>query len=548
MSKVLRAVFVMALLTQASLAGCIVKVRDVEVQSHALPLAPIELTSPVRAHLLDGSTILYSEGVDVTETTLEGAGSRFSLTLEPRGTVTSVTLDSVAALESVREGTNEAASIAASLLGTAAGVAASAGLAVAIFGSCPTIYADSAGTAVLQAESFSYSIAPLFEGRDVDAVYGSVDADGYVWLEVRNEALETHYINHMELLAVQHPRSERLLPDVHGSPLLVGATIAARTATDASGRDVRAALFAADSLEYATADAQIARRSETGYTDHVDLTFDVPARSDSVAVLLHVRNSLFNTILFYDVMLGAAGAHAVNWLGGTLEQIGGATQLGQWYTSRMGVRVYVWNGDSYQQVERVPDVGPIATKAVALMIPASGPELRVRLEFLADSWRIEHAAIATTARRPEPRTLVAARLEHVRVPDDSALVAWLREPDHEYFITHPGTSVRIGFQNSDARPAGDTRPPDDARSAARAAAGARDAAPTDLVTSYLLAAQGYYTEWVRGDWIREARTERRAQQFTADDAALEATYARWLSVRDEFEADFFARRVPVRQP
>jgi hypothetical protein len=61
-------------------------------------------------------------------------------------------------------------------------------------------------------------------------------------------------------------------------------------------------------------------------------------------VVLRARNSLLNTVLLYDVMLGARGARALDWVGSDLERVGPALELGNWYATRMGMRV---GGDVY---------------------------------------------------------------------------------------------------------------------------------------------------------------------------------------------------------
>ena len=60
------------------------------------------------------------------------------------------------------------------------------------------------GEPALQAELFSNSIAPLFEMRDRDVLPdAALRADGSLRLEIRNEALETHYIDHLAVEAVE---------------------------------------------------------------------------------------------------------------------------------------------------------------------------------------------------------------------------------------------------------------------------------------------------------------------------------------------------------
>jgi hypothetical protein len=499
--------------------SCIVNVREVRVEPQQPPYAPMDLRTPVKAHALDGSTVVYPNGVRVTATTLEGQGERFDLLLRSHGTVLTFPLDSVAAFESYRTGTAMTSSVLASLGGTALGVVAASALAVAIFGSCPTIYTDSAGTSVLQGEAFSYSIAPLFEMRDVDRIQAQADAAGVVWIEVRNEALETHYINSMELLHVAHDASQRLLPDEQGRPVLVSALAPPRSARDGGGRDLVRTFTNADGVVFASAPERSEAPHRYDYQDFIELEFALPQPRDSAALVFRLRNSLFNTILFYDVMLGAAGARSLDWIGGTLEDIGHATELGKWYSGRSGVRVYIERDGHFEQVARIPDAGPIADKDVAVVVPAAGQrELRVRLEFLTDSWRIDQVALSADVERPVARAVPVAVVTSLAGVHDAAAVTRLREPDEQYLLTYPGHALRIGF-----------------------AAGVED----DRTHSYLLAAQGYYIEWVRGDWVRTAST---AETFRPGDAALDAAYARWRDVRHDFEAQFFDSRIPVRAP
>ena len=61
--------------------------------------------------------------------------------------------------------------------------------------------------------------------------------------------------------------------------------------------------------------------------------------------------------------------------------------------------------------------------------------------------------------------------------------------------------------------------------------------------SYLLASQGYYTEWVRPKWIREARSPR---HFEPNRDAIRELHTRWLDERADLEERFFSSAIPVR--
>jgi hypothetical protein len=57
----------------------------------------------------------------------------------------------------------------------------------------------------------------------------------------------------------------------------------------------------------------------------------------------------------------------------------------------------------------------------------------------------------------------------------------------------------------------------------------------------LLASQGYYTEWLRGDWLRAERPS----VFVPGEPALLEAIARWREQQGSLEARFEALRVPV---
>src|SRR2546422_3052919 len=195
--------------------ACVWVFHGLRVEAIGSNADSLTVHTPVKAHLRDGSTVLYRTGVLLARDTLRGPGVRYGLTLRDSTAVLVVPLDSVVAMESFRRATNGAPTAIVSTLATGAALLGAAVAAFVIvcsssdcFGNCPTVYADSAGTWALQAEGFSYTLGPAFETRDVDRLGIRPDRDGRIRLEVRNEALETEYVNHLELLEVRHAADE----------------------------------------------------------------------------------------------------------------------------------------------------------------------------------------------------------------------------------------------------------------------------------------------------------------------------------------------------
>ncbi len=317
-----------------TLSSCIVHrldVTPVEVSDET----PIVVSTPVKAHLDDGSTVVFPEGVSIANGIVSGAGEQFDLTLAISRPVTEISLEHVAAMESYQTPVSTGATAAASTGSTVTLVVLGSLAAAAIFGSCPTVYSFDSGAPLLESELFSYSIAPAFQARDIDRLGIQSTNNGILKLEIRNEMLETHYIDHIEILEVTHAFDQKAYPNEKGRPLVVGNLVAPLTAIDQDGRDVLQEVFAADDRVWATTEARLANTSADNLMDYLDFEFDVPAGTHDVAMVLRLRNSLLNTVLLYDVMLQQQSFSALDWIVYDLGHFGNSAELCPWHREYM---------------------------------------------------------------------------------------------------------------------------------------------------------------------------------------------------------------------
>lgn len=512
-----------AFLLIAGVSACIVS-RGVEVTRLTINRSDsTEVRSPVRAHLVDGSTVAFSSGAVVAHNQVIGSGWRYPPTLSESTHVDMVPLDSVIGMEAFHTQYNSGRTVLYSTIVTTAllfgTVAAICITDPKCFGSCPTFYSDSAGTAVLEAEGFSYSISPLLEARDVDRLRAQPDTSGLLRLQVWNEALETHYINQLELLESVHSRSEFVLPDERARPVAVQHLTAPATITDRAGRDVRPLLAnAGDGAIFATDSGALARATAADPNDYLDLHFPRPRGGDSLAVVLRLRNSLLNTVLFYDLMLAKSGARSIDWMANDLQRISTTLDLGRWYANYLGMRVLIEEHGKWRQVARLSDYGPIAWRDVAAVIPApSGDSVHLRLQFLADQWRIDRVAIGDDVRRPRTRAVSLKAVINSEGDAEPRALEDLRKADDRYLQTTPPQRFTTVFDVG--------------------------AAPRDSVRTFFIASQGYYTEWVRGGWMTGMRD---TTAFKPGDAALQRVLHLWATEKDTLEKSFYRTRIPVR--
>jgi hypothetical protein len=485
--------------------------------------------TPVKAHLADGSTVIFRTGATITRDRISGLGQSYELL----GTVAtprqSVPLDSVVGLETFGARLLTGQSVVVSLAATAAFGVGTVALLKALFGSCPTVYADTGGDPVLQAEGFSYAIAPLLEHRDLDPLTVQPGAGGMIRLELRNEALETHFINHVELIAVRHVAGARVVPDQSGTPVLVRAFRPFLSAVDRAGRDVRGVLSDADGNVFASDTATVNAARVGDLDDWIDVEVDSLPPGDSLAIVLRLRNSLLNTVLLYEGILG--GRDAPQWMTEGMQRIATAIDLSRWYVATMGMRASVHSGspDAAEAHARLGDVGPLAFRDVALVLPRPVPDsgrVHIRLRFVADNWRIDQAVAAAIVERPSSRSIPLLRVI-VPTPErgpgpaaDTAALTALGDADDRYLETHPGQRMTLEFA---------ALSPADGQS--------------DAETTYLIAWQGWYREWIRGSWLAEPT---RTTPFVPGDSAVADALGRWRQRRAELERAFYTSRIPVR--
>ena len=495
------------------IASCIVHRIDV-VPVDVSPEAPIEISSPVKAHLYDGSTVVFPEGINVYDGKVHGRGEKFNVALEKNIFVDEIGLDEIAAMESFQTPVNAPATAAASTLGTAGWIALGTLAAVALFGSCPTVYSADSGQAILEAELFSYSIAPSFQARDIDKLGLKRVEDGNLELDIRNEMLETHYIDHLEILEVTHAANQVAYPDSTGHPIVVGTTVAPISAFDQDGRNILPDVVSADGQVWSATSNRLAHVDPRDFHDSLDFEFSLPKDSREVAIVLRMRNSMLNTVLLYDVMLKEQSFAALDWMGHDLNHLGNQAELGLWYRETMGMTVSVWQDGEFRKVGRIGDQGPIAWSERALVLDAPrGDSLKVRLSFVADNWRIDQVALAIDAKRGKVRTIPVATAESLE-GHRADIPGYLSRADETYLITRPGDSVQLVF----------------------------DAGESEQSRTFFLASEGYYMEWMRAEWLAEEHR----RKFEPTTVALMRSLELYAQKRDTYRQQFESIKVPVR--
>lgn len=93
----------------------------------------------------------------------------------------------------------------------------------------------------------------------------------------------------------------------------------------------------------------------------------------------------------------------------------------------------------------------------------------------------------------------------------------LAETDDRYLETRPGQRMTLEFDLPAVR--------------------------DSMTTTYLLGWQGWYREWIRGDWITHPT---RTSAFVPGDSAVLTALRSWQRKQADYERQFYSTRLPVR--
>ena len=117
-----------------------------------------------------------------------------------------------------------------------------------------------------------------------------------------------------------------------------------------------------DDSWYRSDTTMVDRLAKWVYSDWVDLKVTVPPNSRKIKLVLHLRNTLLNIILFYDVILGSQGIGALEWIERLNTDPEYASQYSSIYNSYAGIKVKTWRNGTWVQQAAIGDIGPALSR------------------------------------------------------------------------------------------------------------------------------------------------------------------------------------------
>jgi hypothetical protein len=491
------------------LAGCSRAVHEPRLYPPTTPPTAQE-HQPLRAHLRSGDVLVLDSWVE-TDTALDGHGVRYDAQRLPIGTAGyhSLPLDSIALLEMhVRTGGRTTGVTGLAVWSVLYGIVTVACVAdpKSCFGSCPTFYVDTESGDVLAAEGFSSSIARVLEATDLDALFHARSTGGPFTITMRNEALETHAVRTLRLVAVPRPSTRRVFAAPNGR-FFPASTLTKPLSCVAPEGGCLPTVEALDGIERTSpADSFDLAARET-----LELTF--PTASGRLGLVLATRQSLLSTYLFYQTM-GFLGSRAGETLA-AIERAGSAgAERVMGMASLVGtIDLEVWDGVAWTAVGTHDEAGPLATQVTLFPFEHDvvGP-VRVRLSAPKGAWRLDWIALAALSDPLEPLLIEPAAIETDAVPDSVALELLLDSARH--LVTYPGETYRITYHLP----------------------------LIDGEWELFLESQGFYYEWMRAEWLADENPALAALALYDPARALKMLAPDFKRAEPEMETQFWNSR------
>jgi hypothetical protein len=499
----------LAMLVGALLAACGRVTTLQRTLLHPTELATVDRRLPfLKAHLRQGHVVILSRWeVDTTGGAVVGAGERLDVNRQVVGEgAQRILLDSVALFETNVVLTH--GSVAALGVVTGASLALTAYCLTntkSCFGSCPTFYVSDGRGEVLHAEGFSASVAPALEATDVDALYLAKPRGRTFEVRMTNEALETHVVRFVRLLAVPRPDSGRVFATGRHELWQARDVVVPTRCRGAEG-DCLPALRQVDGVErFTTTDS-----TDLAAREVIELEFkSIPP--DSAGLVIASRQTLLSTYLLYQA-LAYMGRSAGAWLA-QLERADSRARDQVSAVARVlgpiEVQAQAPSGE-WVTVGETQETGPLATdvRVVPLpRLPAGARHLRLRLT--RGHWRIDHVAITRLTNRVEPLRLHPVAVRRGRSLDPRALA--LLTNSARRLVTLPGDEYTLVYE-----------------------------LPADFARRELfLEARGYYLEWMREEWLAEESPARAARLFLDPAGAMRELAPVFKRLEPEMESTFW---------
>lgn len=477
----------------------------------------------LKAHLINGDICILKDSwsVDTTSGRVLGVGTTYDFNRnQVRDGVVSILVDSVAIFETNKKiiGSEKNMVTALALM-----VTAEVGLGIfcltnpkACFGSCPTFYVnENESFHFADAEGFSNAISPKLEYGDIDAIHQRKVSDSVFTITMKNEALETHCVEEVKLLAWKIGPGERVYQTQTGKFYLSDKSYPL-TGAQASEGDLTSLLKTEDTKERFS----LANSENLNHREEIFMEFNVADLKEDLGLVLSFRQTLMTTYFIYSAM-GYMGDEAGDLFAKLERGELPAGELGSGIKKQLGdIDIYTWNENSkkWDFQGGYYETDPIAFNSQLLPLKkiAGSSPVKVKIILNQGLWRINSASLVSLQKTVEPVEVLPSSVSSKGIPDEEALKNLLTQQN--YLVSLPGNAFQIRFSLKDG--------------------------PGDY--ELFLYSKGYYLEWMRETWLKDKNLAKLRQLFLSPEDYLKEEAGNYKVYETTMEETFWNSRIDTK--
>ncbi|HRI00184.1 MAG TPA: hypothetical protein PK006_03955 [Saprospiraceae bacterium] len=473
----------------------------------------------VKLHLKDGDVVIFEQHwqFDSVQSRIIGYGQRYDFNRKVIATKRiSIPLDSISLYE-----TNKP--IIDSETGRIIAISIMTGINVAIgvlcltdpkacFGSCPTFYMNEHDYFHhSDAEGFTNAILPSMEYADIDALNNKPLNSSEFKLTMKNEAQETHCVNEVAILAAPRNKGEKIYHNHRNKFYLSDEIIPLYKAVSNEG-DITNSLFLADQQERFS----LTDEKNLNSKEEIVLEFNHAKALSDAGLILHFRQSLLTTYLFYNAM--SLMGNEVSDVFNKLETSTRAKKKFDATTKILaGIDAYVWDENKQKWVfqDAFNETGPIAINKQFINIKLSKPQKKFKIKLILNKglWRLDYAAMSNVIKELSPQKILPYKIERNGKESPEALDK-INDPK-KHLINLPGNTVQLYYkmpeQNQDYE--------------------------------LFLYSKGYYLEWMRSDWVKDKDISKLKQMILQPRKFLKQEAKNYKKYEKEMEEIFWNSKI-----
>lgn len=477
----------------------------------------------LKSHMKNGDVYILNDQwtIDTIANRVIGFGTRYDFNRNQtyKGNIV-IPIDSVAIFETNKKLENtESARIAALTILTS--MDAVIGIMCltnpkACFGSCPTFYInENDNFHYADAEGFSNAISPCLEYADIDALQKTNTKKKDFSITMKNEALETHCLNDVKLLAYPRAENQRVYQTRKNDFYLCENNYELYQSN--SGNEDNTYLLQKEDRKERFS---LADENNLSAKEEIILSFKNVTNANDLGLVLNFRQTLMTTYFIYSA-IGYMGDEVSDIFAGIEKNKDTKAKLDGGLKKELGdIDIYQWNtnNSSWEKINGFYETGPIAInrQIIPLKNISNTKDIKLKLVLNKGLWRMDYVALTNILQKVTPIEIEANAILNKGILDQSALNDL--NSDKKRLISMPGSEYKFNFilpkENTDYE--------------------------------LFLYTKGYYLEWMRDQWIKDKDLFKLYQMVNTPKKYLKDEAKNYKKYETNMEQEFWNSKIDTK--